>query len=182
MSTPENPESDPLHALVGAAASLPEDDRLRRSVLARTTGVIRRRRRIRRISITVALVGCYLAGAATVQLWRAGAPTPDRSVARDEKLPADDERQTPPIDRSEEPAQPGGQTAEADASPYEVYRRVSDRYLTQQGDLSLALRYYCRALETASPEERAISAEDSWLLMALKDLDTKENRDENNDG
>ena len=179
MSTPENPESDPLDALVGASASLPEDDRLRRSVLARTTGVIRRRRRIRRFSITVALAGCYLAGAATVQLWRAGAPTPDRSVARDEKVPADDERQTPLIDRTE---QPGGQTVASAASPYEVYRRVSDRCLTQQGDLSLALRYYCRALETASPEERAISAEDSWLLMALKDLDTKENRDENNDG
>ena len=150
MSTPENPESDPLDALAGAAASLPEDDRLRRSVLARTTGVIRRRRRIRRISMTAALVGCYLAGAATVQLWRAGAPTPDRSVARDEKAPADDERQTPPIDRSE---QPGGQTAQPDASPYEVYRRVSDRCLTQQGDLSLALRYYCLALETAIPRK-----------------------------
>ena len=179
MSTPDNPESDPLDALAGAGASLPEDDQLRRSVLARTTGVIRRRRRIRRISITVALVGCYLAGAATVQLWRAGAPTPDRSVARDEKLPRDGVLPAPPIDRTE---QPGGQTVASDASLYEVYRRVSDRCLTQQGDLSLALRYCCRGLETASPEERAISVEDSWLLMALKDLDTKEDRNEDNDG
>ncbi|MHC4177829.1 MAG: hypothetical protein ACYSWU_09995 [Planctomycetota bacterium] len=129
--------------------------------------------------MTVGLVGCYLAGAATVQLWRAGAPTPDRSVARDEKLSGDGVLPAPPTDRTE---QPGGQTVASAASPYEVYRRVSDRCLTQQGDLSLALRYYCRALDTASPEERAISEDDSWLLMALKDLDTKETRHEDNDG
>jgi hypothetical protein len=52
---------------------------------------------------------------------------------------------------------------------------VSDRYLHEKGDVALALRYYTRALNTASNEQQAISVEeDSWLLMALKTSRMKE--------
>src|SRR3954469_24078384 len=43
------------------------------SVLAQTTAVIRKRRRLRRAGTAAALAGCYLAGVATIVLWRSGA-------------------------------------------------------------------------------------------------------------
>ena len=64
---------------------------------------------------------------------------------------------------------------------YEQIRRVSDRYLYEERDIRLALQYGDRALDRASAEELAVSAEDSWLMMALKLSRTEETEDDRND-
>jgi hypothetical protein len=54
-------------------------------------------------------------------------------------------------------------------SSYERFRRLGDEYLDDRGDVVMALEFYRRALDEASPQESAISDErDSWLLKSLK--------------
>jgi hypothetical protein len=49
-----------------------------------------------------------------------------------------------------------------------LFRRAGDRYLENDHDVKSALRCYARALETSSDQDLTISADDSWLLIALK--------------
>jgi len=157
-------------------------DRTRLPLLAETTSVVRRRRMARRLGVVAALAGCYLAGLLTtwavaarggkpgpirrdapvVRQWAAPEETPQKAVPSvPESSPSRDARPRRPA-----PGPRGTAVARAD---FEHIRRVSDRYLHEQGDLVTALHYYRRALKEASTEERAISVEkDSWLLMALK--------------
>ena len=66
---------------------------------------------------------------------------------------------------------------------FEEIRRVSDRLLHDQGDVSAALQFYSRALDQASTDQMAVSVdEDSWLLMALKSARMKEKQDEDKNG
>src|SRR5260221_6195096 len=61
---------------------------LRERVLRQTTGVLPRRRRIKRLSFAVALVGCYVAGAATITLLRpTNSPDPAIIAVSVEKAP-----------------------------------------------------------------------------------------------
>jgi hypothetical protein len=69
-------------------------------------------------------------------------------------------RQSPPVKRSR----------------FETLRLAADRSLLEQGDVEAAVRDYKRALTLASAEQRAIApGQDTWLLMALKDAQIKEN-------
>ena len=76
-----------------------------------------------------------------------------------------------------------GETGPIVQSRFDVLRCISDREVRQHGDLALAVRYYARALNGASAEQRAISIEeDNWLLLALKEARMEESHDENTDG
>ena len=49
-----------------------------------------------------------------------------------------------------------------------LYRLAGDRYFEEAGDVQAALRCYRRALDSASPDDLAISENDNWLLIELK--------------
>jgi hypothetical protein len=57
----------------------------------------------------------------------------------------------------------------------DLYRRAGDRYLDSEADPESALRCYGQALDAGGAADRAVSSEDSWLLMAIKNARQKEN-------
>jgi hypothetical protein len=176
-------ENDPVDALL-KGGKFDRDEQLRDIVLTQTTAVLRRRRHVRRAGVVAALAVCYLAGAATMRLWRPLASDDGGLIAREaqERPP----EMAPEVDRvatkpTEEMPDRQRQPHKLRRAGFEDIRRVSDRYLHEKGDVALALRYYRRALDSASTEQRAISVEeDSWLLMALNTSQMEEKEDDNN--
>lgn len=144
------------------------NDALREKVLRQTAGIVRGRRRWKRARIAIALAGCYLAGILTTTL-----------LQRSDLRPSDAEpaplvAEVPivaPETNGKTPDQIADEAVAAEAaklSRYELLRRAGDQY-EHRGDLTSAIQSYKRALEAATPQERAISVnDDTWLLMALK--------------
>ena len=169
MSSTNRPESDSVEALLGSRRPVP-DDGFRQSLLGQTSGVVCRRRRVRRVVFSAALAGCYLAGVATTQLWTLQAEPGAGGVAVDPV----DRRAESPTDREIAESFP------LVPANFANIRRVSDRYLYEEGDMSRALRCYGQALDRATPEERTnLSEEDSWLLKAIKLARIEEAKHEN---
>jgi hypothetical protein len=48
------------------------------------------------------------------------------------------------------------------------FRAAGDRYLSELADYRAALRCYRNFLDEAEPADRAVSADDTWLLTSLK--------------
>jgi len=165
MPEPDESLTDSVDAMLGTDAQASAGDApLRAMVLSQTVRVIRFRRRLRRCGLAAALLGCYLAGAATVARWGLG---------RDNSPRPSTEQVTsaPPA-----PSGVSRQVATVKMSRFEALRREGDHSLLEEGDVQAALRDYKRAIDLASTEERAIApGQDTWLLMALKDARTKEN-------
>ena len=189
MSSPDTPEHDSVDNLLTVRGPL-RGDRVRGQVLAQTTSVVRRRCVVRRLGWAAGLAVCYLAGIMTVWGWAAASIPRDATVIEqpaplDAKpgegiRPAPEQPRSPGV-RRPRPARPphSGQVGIARAG-FEQIRQVSDRYLYEQGDIAKALHYYTRALDQATPDQREISlAQDSWLLMALKEARRKEHPNEN---
>src|SRR5262245_38351686 len=78
--------ADPIEQFLNTPAPLAGDDRLRQTLLLRTTQLLRRRRRLKRLGLAAALAACYLAGLATVRFFTP--PAADTGVP-----PAGDPRQ-----------------------------------------------------------------------------------------
>jgi len=154
------------------------DEKLRQAVLAGTLGVIRRRRRLKKCAMAATLLGCYLAGMATLAAWHWGGEKntlrPSAiQVVSGERSGAERKAELPP-DVSGPPDQKAVYKV---ASKYDVLCRQADGYLSDPEKLQLAVSTYTRALKYASADQRAISpVHDTWLLMALKDAQTKEGR------
>ncbi len=167
-NTPE-PESLPPHPLL-AAPPPRTDGRLREAVFAKTARVLRRRRLVRRLAHAAALAACFAAGLLTAESLRSAAPPREREIVTVAPSPA--------------PAPPAAEPAElerlAKRSPErrgDLYRRAGDLYATEQGDLSSALRCYSESLDAGNDKDLAISTDDHWLLMAIKDARQKEKND-----
>ena len=166
--TPE-PESLPPHPLL-AASPQETDSRLREAVFGQTARILRRRRLVRRLAHVAALVACFVAGLLTAE-WRRPAVSPrERVIVTVAPAPA--------------PAPPAAEPAElerlAQRSPErrgDLFRRAGDLYATEQGDLSSALRCYSESLDAGGAKDLAISTDDHWLLMAIKDARQKEKKD-----
>ncbi len=180
MSSPDELQNDPLDVVLGGKGKICGDDRLRQAVLAGTLGVIRRRRRLKRCVVAATLLGCYLAGMATVAFLRQGGENPSQPSSA--QVVADGQSKTdvsPPLP-PDFAGPPDQKTVYTPRSQFEVLRRAGDRYLQDPEKMQLAIRTYARALQYASAEEWAISPEhDTWLLMALKDAQSKETKHEN---
>jgi hypothetical protein len=162
MPEPNDLPDDSLDAALRPNAGLTGAAKLREAVLARTTGLIRRRRRTRRCILATALAVCYAAGLATAAL----------------RTPAD-QRTTSPVIVSSLPMKsndpPSGEAVAAKLTRKESVRRDADQCLLERGDVKEAVRRYDLFLKLASADDRAISpGQDSWLLMALKDARSKE--------
>jgi hypothetical protein len=61
-----------------------------------------------------------------------------------------------------------------DAIDAELYRQAGERYLRDEADPLSAVRCSRQALNTGGPNALAVSADDDWLLMALKDARQRE--------
>jgi hypothetical protein len=142
------------------------DDRgLRRRLLARTLAVLRRRRLVRRAAWAAAFAACYAAGVLTTH-WLRPAPQPALLVRFDFPQPQ------PPKEERPEPAPP--------TDPARALVRAADHLLTDGGDPLAALHGYTQVLDEGGPDALAISTDDSFLMMAIKDARKKEKRDAKN--
>jgi len=178
------PEQDGIEDFLGKP--VPPADGLRQALLVQTTRVIRRRRRVRQIGLVVALAACYAAGLLTMRLVLPGTNHPKMA----QETPPPVEKQPAPapvVERSAKQDQVPPLTLEWQAVDSRVkrpdlFRRAGDRYFEEDGDLQSALRCYRSALDGASEQDLTISAEDNWLLMALKEAKQREKRHAKSEG
>ena len=173
MSSPDTNDHNMLDDLIGpnstgTDSTGPIDRDLQRQVLLRTKGVLGQRRRMRHFGMAAALVVCYLAGMATMQIRSNEAAGPAQTLVEDDG-PGEPKHVPPAESPRVAPKQEKPPTQRL--TPYEALCRKSDRYL-QSGDISLAVRYSNRALKHATGEQRAVSPDDNFVTMALK-LDSK---------
>ena len=152
---------------------------LRATVLAQTVGLIRRRRRMKKGVLGLALVGVYLAGIATSGLWRTSESVPPQSRAEqvaevgagmmvDGQLARSQtvRRQTGVAERRFVSAQVGRVRA---------IQNSGDRMLIEYGDVESAVRAYKQVLDRTPTRRQAVGVgQDTWLLMALKNAKSKE--------
>jgi hypothetical protein len=149
---------------------------LRGVVFARTIGVIRFRRRLKRCALAASLLGCYLGGMVTAGIWR---PTGDARHQPSTEQMATSQEPPSPVVAAQVPGSAGSaerQVVAAKASCAEVLRRSADRHLFEDGDVKSAVRNYGRLLNLPSAEQQSVmsSRQDNWLLVALKDARSKE--------
>lgn len=176
MSHDPNDALDHLLARPTAAC----DESLRRSLLAQTTNVLRLQRRgrqRRRIAFALAAAAILLAIAGVAIFPRSG--TPERPVGP----PNPTVVQSPAPLAADMPAaaiERIGETSALDQRSV-LYRRAGDRYLEEAADPKDALRCYTQALDDGSEADLNVSADDSWLLMALKIDRKKEKKNANRD-
>jgi hypothetical protein len=177
-----DPFKDPCEDFLQTHFPVPADDKLRQSLWLRTTGVLRRQRRLKHIGFVAALAACYATGLGSMWLWMPSSPgrgTP-QSVAITAPSPAP--QPVVPDDRT--PAVVLElQALNSDADRPDLFRLAGHRYVKETGDLAAALRCYRHYLDKSSEKDLAISAEeDDFLLMALKMARQKEKDHEKNGG
>jgi hypothetical protein len=179
---PDSPED----LLAGLPPALPSDA-FQKALLLRTTKLLRRRLRLKRWSLALALVACYAAGAATMR-WAMDVPA---SAGKPLGQPAGEAlTQAPSPGPSERPAlsepTPTRPLSAADLEWQaldsrekrpDLFRTAGDRYLQESGDVESATRCYRSFLASSSATETAISLQDNWLLMALKQSKQREKLD-----
>jgi hypothetical protein len=172
------PEPDPVGELL-AARPEPASAALRKAILGRTAGVLRRRRWTRRLAWAALLGICYLAGMMTPR------PTSPPSAKGPEvatiAVPPAEIRPPTTTTRTTDDGTARAlewQAVEAEVGRSELFRRAGQRHLDREGDLLGAVRCYRHALEKPAPDDLTVHLEDDWLLMALKDARQKEIRNE----
>jgi len=172
---------DPCDFLEGPQSS--PHPSFREAVQKKTTSVVRARRRSRLLMRAAALAACYLAGLGTMRLWTelrasAGVEASAAPVAAESPRPAVQlvkyEASAPELEKIASLV-PSVQRAA-------LYCHAGDRYWQEAGDVQSALRCYRLALAGGPEEGWAISVDDNWLLMALKQAKQKEKSDANADG
>src|SRR5262249_17583435 len=148
------------------------------TLLEQTSRVLRRRRRVKRVGFAAALAACYAAGAWTMTLVARpqGADLPE-VVHRAGDPSASAPSPKPDGDTDVSPLALEWRALDSPQKRPDLFRQAGDRYLREAGDVQSALRCYRTALDMASDEDAAVSPDDSWLLMTLKQAKQKEKRD-----
>jgi hypothetical protein len=174
MSDTPEPNDAFMDSLLSPQPAGDGPEPLRRLLLARTTGLLRRRRQLRWLALAGAMAACFAAGMLTMRLLTAAPPVP---AAHEEvvKRPSEPSPAPPPA-VPESALALEWQSVDSPQPRRDLDRRAGDRYLAEDGDVQAALRCYERALAGATDEELAISSNDNWLLMAIKDARQKEKR------
>ncbi|HUY93050.1 MAG TPA: hypothetical protein VMV10_30250 [Pirellulales bacterium] len=168
-----------LHGLKTASdgPSAEPPDALRDALLLRTSGIVRRRSRARRLRQIAIVAAAYAAGLATTRaVWRDAQPAqnPPPSLAAAPRV----KKAAPAVETPEPRADL------ASLSPAELRRMVpgaprakqirllqlaGDGYLYGAADVDAALDCYRQVLELTPPEELGPpDPHDSWLLAELK--------------
>jgi hypothetical protein len=150
---------DPIDLLTPPTAG--PDPEQRGRVLAATLGELRRRRRGRRERLVGALAAAV---AAAVVLFAVAPPLP-----RTERLGQ-------PIEHSAVEPRPADVEWTALDHPEQakqLYREAGRRYV-EEGDFAGAVRSYGGALDAGTADDLEATAEDDWLLAAIKIARRKE--------
>jgi hypothetical protein len=181
--------ADPLDDLLRPPVAAVADEALRRRLLDQTTRALRGRRRRRVVAWAAALAACYLAGVLTVY-WLG--PRRIEQVVVVQKAPTPEPVPSTPQPKPVAPApldaKPTSAVAlewkafDADQHRPELYRKAGDRYLRENADPASALRCYGQSLNGASDKDLAISADDDYLLMLVKNARQKEKDHAKNGG
>jgi hypothetical protein len=175
MNEPEDVGA--IEQLLNAGSPVGAGEELRQSLLRRTRRVVRRRRRVRQAALVAAFIACYAGGLASARWISSRAPEPAQVIALPPPSPtppAPKEVEPVAVARAASPVELEWQALDHPEKRWELYRRAGDLYLNESGDLQAALRCYRGALEAAPAEGLRVSAQDSWLLMALKEAKQKE--------
>jgi hypothetical protein len=172
--------TDDLDEFLGPKPST-DDAAAREAVLRRTARVVRRRPWIRRAKLLATAVGLVAAGGAVGWLVK---PAPGRVTEYvvlpiGVVLPATEPAPPPPTEYvSAEQIELQAEQASDRATAAALYRQAGDRYLADRNDSPQAARCYRLFLMRAGPDARAVSADDSWLLIALKRDQKEANRND----
>jgi hypothetical protein len=169
MSDSYAPRPDPIDDLL-APPTAAVDDVFRQEVLARTTKVLRGRRRLSQLARLAGLAACFVAGLVTSHGLRPTEPSAPSPVVARSAPPAVDATSALALEWEaiDHPDRAGA-----------LYRAAGDNYLAEDADPQAAVRCYGNALSAGSPQDLTIDPSDSWLLMAIKDARQKETRDAN---
>jgi hypothetical protein len=181
---------DPLDDLLRPSTGAGGDETLRRRLLDQTIRALRGRRR-RRVAVWVAaLAACYVAGVLTVY-WL-GPRRVERVVVERWSSPEPEPPSSTPQPAPVKPAVPDAKPAsavalewkafDADQHRPEMYRKAGDRYMNQDADPASALRCYGQSLNGSSDADLAISPNDDYLLMLVKNARQKEKDHAKNGG
>jgi hypothetical protein len=152
------------------------NEALKADVLARTVRRVPAAAWRRRAIRAAVYVVCFGLGWATTYLRPAPAPA---IVYVERPVP-----QAPVADAPGSPARPKVEPPGRKLSPAEIelaaeqvpnkaeaarrFREAGDGYLKELADYRAALRCYRNFLDEADPADRAVSADDTWLLTSLK--------------
>ena len=172
-------DPDPLDGML-RPPSPPDNEALRQAVYTRTRRVLHRRRRVRQFAYAAGLMVSFAAG--LLAMWMT---MPARSASKD--LPSSAPLAATPEKPSaeENPCLRRGLADESalatewtafDSTEHraELYRKAGDRYMEEENDPLSALRSYGNSLDNGVEQDLAISSDDNWLLMAIKDARQKE--------
>ncbi len=177
MSDPLSP-LDPLEELFARPLPAVEDAARRQALREQTSRIVRRHGRIRRIAMVASWLAFFVAGAGAMQVWNRVVTAPDEPPehARAPAIAPEKERpSTPEAKGADNPLLPAlaqeWQAFDARENRPELYLQAGRRYLEENQDYASALRCYTRALDTG---DLTVSAEDDWLLLALKIARRKE--------
>jgi hypothetical protein len=169
--------NDPLDDLLSAHPG-PDDSQLRQDILKRSTGVLRRRRRLKQLVLAATLPACFLAGMVTTYWLR---PAPQQRLVYVEMAPTKDalaqaKQETPVILLSAVAME--NKALDSPDHRAELYRKAAELYL-KEGDYASWVRCKDNALSEARSEDLQISPDDDFLTIALKkERQKKENRNE----
>jgi hypothetical protein len=187
----ESPKPEPLAMddLLAGLVPLPVNSGLQEALRKRTTGLVRRRRWLRRGGFATALAACYVAGLLTMN-WLPSLRSLDPNSRSEHASEAATSglgsgAGSGPEKMASDNASPLALEWQALESPSRspaLFRAAGDRYLTETGDVGSAVRCYRKLLEEEGGAEPTISSDDSWLLMALKEAKQREKRYAKNDG
>src|SRR5262245_2693365 len=153
---------DPIDLLQPAPAAL--DSELKRRVFDASVGELRTQRRRQRQRSVVALVFALAAG---LMLFTLIPSAPQGKRARAER----DDR---PVRKFTSAVAIEWQALDRPEESKQLYLLAGDRYL-KEDDHAGAIRSYGSALDAGTSEELEVSADDDWLLMAIKLARKKEN-------
>jgi hypothetical protein len=170
-------DPDPLDGMLRPPSSL-DNEMLRQSIYARTRRMLHRRRRVRQFAYAAALLVSFAAGAVAMRMTISGergrVSAPSAAPRETQALGALTRPRSPLPDDT--PLEREWLAFDSTAHRGELYRQAGDRYLTDENDLQSALRCYGNALDNGTEQDLTISADDNWLLMAIKDARQKEKK------
>jgi hypothetical protein len=169
--------NDPLDELL-TPPSAPEDGtKLRQALLARSTDVLRRRRRLRQVAGVGALAACFLAGMATMRWFP---PAPVVQIVYREAEPHTEPTPQLNNDNPSETAVAVENRA-LDATDRrergELYRKAAELYRSN-GDYANWVRCKGNALDEGTSEDLIVTPDyDSITIVMKRERQKKESRD-----
>jgi hypothetical protein len=174
-------DPDPLDGML-RPQSPPDNEALQQAVYARTQRVLYRRRRVRHFAYAAALLVSFAAGllAMRVATPPTSAPAPQVAVIPPKESPPPDKLASPAEEKSALAQE--WQAFDSLKERAALYRQAGDRYMTEENDPQSALRCFSNALDNGTEQDLAISSDDNWLLMAIKDARQKEKNHAKQDG